>query len=125
MGQIVIGGKFELEELVTEEMSAARAGSGALDVFATPFMIALMEKTAMTSMANLLDDGETTVGGAVNIMHYKPTAIGRTVRCTSEISGVKGKKVDFEVKVFEGTKLIGEGSHTRFIVNEKSFMENL
>lgn len=123
MENISVGLKNEIEELVTQETSAANIGSGALDVYSTPSMIALMEKTAMLSVSPSLQNNETTVGGAVNIRHYRPTGIGKTVTCKSKISSVAGKKIDFEVEVFEGDQLIGNGQHTRFIVEKDSFME--
>ena len=47
-------GKKELT--VTADKTAAAVGSGLLDVFATPRMIALMEATASESVAPYLDE---------------------------------------------------------------------
>ena len=56
------GIKGRQEVMVTDENSAAAVGSGLLPVFATPAMVALMEKTAWMSVAPYLNDGEGTVG---------------------------------------------------------------
>lgn len=125
MKEFKTGVILELNEMTTSEMSAARVGSGALDVYSTPSMIAFMERTSMLCVAPALDESDTTVGGAVNIKHYKPTTIGKVVKCKSKLVAVKGKKIDFEVEVYENDQLIGDGSHTRFVVNSELFMKNL
>lgn len=125
MENIKIGTTLEIEEVATQDKSAANIGSGALDVYSTPSMIALMEKTSMLCVEPSLSKSETTVGGAVNIRHYKPTAIGKTVVCKSQVKSVKGKKVDFQVEVYENDELVGDGQHTRFVVVKDSFMKNI
>lgn len=125
MDSIEVGRTLEIREGATPDKSAAIIGSGALDVYSTPSMIALMEKTSMLCIETLLNESETTVGGAVNIRHYKPTAIGKSVVCKSQVTSVKGKKVDFQVEVYENDELIGDGQHTRFVVNKESFMKNV
>lgn len=125
MKEIEQGTVLELSETTTDQMSAASIGSGALDVFSTPSMIALMEKTSMLCVATFLSDSETTVGGAVDIRHYRPTRIGKEVLCKTIIKSIKDRKVDFKVEVFENEKLIGDGIHTRFVVDKESFMKNV
>ena len=83
-------GKKELT--VTMDKTAAAVGSGLLDVFATPQMIALMEATASESVAPYLDEGSTSVGTLVNVSHVAATPVGMTVRCESELIEVEGRK---------------------------------
>ena len=125
MKEIKVGITFGIKEQVTEKHSAAQVGSGALDVYSTPSMIALMEKTSMLCIASFLDENETTVGGMVNIRHHKPTAIGKKVRCISEVILRKDRRIDFRVEVYEGQNLVGDGQHSRFIVDKGSFLENV
>lgn len=123
--KIINGLTYENEEVVTMEKSAIRIGSGDLEVYSTPSMIALMEKTAMLSVAPFLDQGDSTVGGFINISHLRPTAIGKKVKCSSRITDVKEKKIEFEVEVYEGETCIGKGSHIRFVINKTTFMNRL
>ena len=58
------GIKGKKEIIVTEDKTAKAMGSGTLDVFATPAMIALMENTAYESVAAELEPGSGTVGTA-------------------------------------------------------------
>ena len=111
------------ETLVVEHKdTAAVYGSGALEVFATPAMIALMEKTCLESVANKIGEGNTTVGIAVNIKHLKASPVGSTIRCESEIVEVDRRRLVFSVKCFEGETLVGEGIHERFVVDSAKFM---
>jgi len=106
---------------VVYENTATAVGSGVLRVFATPCMLALMEKTACDSVMPYLDEGDGTVGTQVNIRHLAATPIGMTVRCESELLEVDGRRLVFDVKAYDEAGLIGEGTHERFIVNNEKF----
>ena len=108
--------------VVEHKDTAAVYGSGALEVFATPAMIALMEKTCLESVADKNGEGNTTVGIAVNIKHLKASPVGSTIRCDAEITEVDRRRLVFEVKCFEGETLVGEGIHERFVVDSEKFM---
>ena len=106
--------------MVTNENTAKTMGSGTLDVFATPAMIALMENTAYESVASELEEGSGTVGTALNVKHVAATPVGMKVTCETELIKVDGRALTFSVKAFDEKGLIGEGEHERFIVfNEK------
>ncbi len=125
MKEIQTGASLELIEEVTPSKCASAVGSGLLDVYSTPSMIALMEKTCYQCLEQFLDDHESSVGGEVNIRHLKPTAIGQTVRCTAVITAVAEKKVTFEVRVFENDALIGKGTHTRFVIDKETYLKSI
>lgn len=123
--KICKGTKGEMEIEVEYKNTAASVGSGLIEVFATPSMIALMENTAQSSVAKDLPEGFATVGIDVNIKHIKATPIGMKVKCFSELEDIKGKKLYFKVEAFDEKGKIGEGSHTRYIIDSEKFMENL
>lgn len=108
---------------VTEENSAKTMGSGTLDVFATPAMIALMEKTAWTSVAPYLEEGQGTVGIKLEISHDAPTPLGMTVTCESELIEIDGRRLVFSVTATDGKDIIGKGKHERFIIDEEKFQK--
>ena len=112
------GIKGTQEVKVTEENTAL---SGTLKVFATPSMIALMEKTAWQSVAPHLEEGSGTVGTQLNVSHLSATPLGMTVRCESELTEVDGRKLVFKVAAYDNAGLIGEGTHERFIVKNEKF----
>ena len=119
MLQAGIKGKQEL--LVTEEKTAKSMGSGALQVFATPAMIALIEKTAWESVQPELEEGSGTVGTALNVKHVAASPVGMRITCETELTKVDGRALTFSVKAFDEAGLIGEGEHERFIVYNDKF----
>ena len=121
---ILIGTKCQLEQTVTEELTAAVVGSGALPVFGTPFMAAMMENAAMTCLQNFLEEGQGSVGTHLEISHDAPTPIGMNVWAEAEITAVSenGKMVDFTVKAWDEKGPIGSGTHTRAIIKNDKFL---
>lgn len=116
---------FRLEKTVLPTDSAKVYGSGAVDVFSTPAMIAFMEQTAHESIQSLLPEGYTTVGTEVNVKHLKATLIGKQVSCQARLVAVDGWNLMFEVTASDANSEIGTGTHSRFIVEEKRFIEKL
>lgn len=119
---ISIGLKGYAEDVVTSANTAEAACSGALPVFGTPFMCALMEKAAWTSIAPELAPGESTVGTKLDILHCSATPIGMKVWAESEVTEVDGKRIELKVAAYDEAGLIGEGSHQRFIVANERFL---
>lgn len=116
-----VGIKGKEETIASENNSAKTLGSGTLDVFATPAMIALMELTAWKSVQPYLEEKEGTVGISLNVKHIAATPLGMHVSCESELIEIEGKKLTFSVKAYDESGLIGEGTHERFIVNNEKF----
>mgnify|MGYP002246706185 CR=1 FL=1 len=108
-----------------KENVAATMGSGDLNVFATPAMVALMENAAMSAVADELPEGSTTVGAMMNTTHIKPSAVGDTVSATAVLKEVEGRKLTFEVRAQDSKGVIGEGTHVRYIVDKEKFMSKL
>ena len=117
------GIKNKMEIVVTEDRTAKAMGSGELLVFATPAMIALVEETCWKSVADELESGQGTVGTMLDVRHVSATPVGMKVWCESELVGVDGRKLTFSVKVFDEAGLVGEGTHERFIIDNKRFLE--
>ena len=111
------------EELVVNETNTAEAlGSGSLAVFATPAMIALMEKTARLSVAPFLKDGQSTVGTLVNVKHLSASPVGMKITCRTELKEIDRRRLVFHVECSDEAGIIGEGEHERFIIDEAKFM---
>lgn len=118
-----IGIKNKIELNVTENKTAKTVGSGTLDVFATPAMIALMEQTAAESVEKELEQGTTTVGIKINVDHLAATPVGMKVYCESTLAEVDGRKLVFDIEAFDEAGMIGKAYHERFIVDSKRFMD--
>lgn len=111
------------EEKVTEELTAARIGSGLLSVYATPALAALIEKTAWESVSAYLEEGQGTVGTKLDISHLSATPVGMTVSCDTVLKEVDRRRLVFSTEVFDEAGKIAEGTHERFIVENKKFEE--
>ena len=105
--------------------TAAAMGSGDLDVFATPAMVALMENAAMKAVADALPEGSTTVGAEMNVTHIKPSGLGAEIGATAVLTGVEGRKLTFNVGARDAEGMIGEGIHIRYAVDRRRFMEKV
>lgn len=114
-----IRGRMEIE--VTPELTAAKIGSGLAEVYATPYMIALIENTAWSSIADRLAEGEGTVGTKICVEHLAATPVGMKVRCETELTEVDRRRLVFQVEVYDETGKIGTGTHERFIINNEKF----
>lgn len=123
--EITPGIKGKQEEKVAYENTAVAYGSGLVEVYATPAMIAFMEKTCLESVSAFLPDAYSSVGMKVSVKHVKATPKGQSVRCESELIAVDRRKLSFSVKAWDEDGLIGEGTHDRFIIDMKKFMQKM
>lgn len=119
------GLKYTSKVVVTEAVCASAVGSGGLDVFATPSMVALMENAAMNAVAPFLPEGSTTVGSEISTTHVKPSPLGAEIQATATLTAVEGRKLTFDVEACDGNGTIGKGTHVRFIVDVERFMSKL
>lgn len=107
---------------VTDENTAKAMGSGTLEVFATPAMIALIEATASESVAPFLDDGSSTVGTHLDVAHSSASPVGIEVICETELVEIDRRRIVFKTVVRDSAGEIGSGTHERFIVDNAKFM---
>lgn len=115
-----ICGKCEIT--VDASVSAKTAASGEMDVFGTPFVIALMEKTADESVRPYIPETAATVGTVVNICHTAATPMGMKAYAESCLTEVDGRRLVFNVAVFDEVGKVAEGTHERFIIDKEKFM---
>lgn len=123
--KIETGIKGQQSLVVNQNNTAKTFGSGTLEVFATPAMIALMEFTAYTSIEEFLPKEITSVGIEINVKHIKATPIGKEVKCLSFLEKIEGKRLYFTIEAFDQEGKIGEANHIRYIVDADKFLERL
>ena len=115
------GIRGEQSVAVTAENTAKTMGSGTLDVFATPALVALAEKTCWMSVAAALDEGCGTVGTRLELEHSAPTPVGMTVTCESELTAVEDRRLRFTARVYDDVTQIASATHERYIVDNDRF----
>lgn len=119
---LTLGLKAEKTETVTDHNTALAYGSGGIRVYATPAMIGLMEGASLAAVEAALPEGFTTVGTHVSVAHVAATPVGMAVRAEAELTAAAGKKLSFNVRAYDETGLIGEGTHERYIVEAVPFV---
>ena len=97
-------------------------GSGWREII---LMVALMENTAIRSLEGLLDTDSDTVGIAIDVQHVKATAVGQKVYCKATVSEIDGRRIRFEIGVWDDKGAVGHAVHDRFIINPVKFMSKL
>ncbi len=122
---IEIGKIAQCSVVVDINNTALSLGSGDLEVFATPAMVALMEGAAMKCVASDVAEGSTTVGTQMSTSHIKASPLGSEIVARAELVEVDGRKLTFRVEAYQGEALIGEGTHTRFVVDREKFMSKI
>jgi predicted thioesterase len=123
--EIPSGINHTISEQVVYEKTAASYGSGLVEVYATPAMISLMERTCMTSVLPFLPEAYATVGTKVDIKHVKATPIGMKVSCSSELIEVDSNRLVFKVVARDEQDVIGMGIHERYIIDVNRFMSKI
>jgi fluoroacetyl-CoA thioesterase len=107
--------------MVGEEHTAPRVGSGRVHVLATPVMINLMEAAALDAVERLLPPGHQSLGTHLNVGHYAATPVGMGLRASAVVTRVEGRTVEFRVEAFDDKERVGDGTHTRVVVNVERF----
>ena len=119
---IEIGMKGRAEAAVTPDNTAQAVGSGLVPVFATPWMIALMENAAVQAVQGALSADEGTVGTRLDVTHDAATPVGMRVWAEAELTAVEGRKLTFAVTAVDEEGRIGGGTHQRFIIKPERFL---
>ena len=107
--------------LVDDSLTAKVFGSGTLEVYGTPAMIALIENTALKSLVPYLDEGWGSVGTSLNVQHLSATPVGMKVSAKTTLVEVDRRRLVFACEVYDEAGLIGKGTHERFLVEETKF----
>jgi fluoroacetyl-CoA thioesterase len=120
--ELKVGLVGETISTVMEEHTALAMGSGSLEVFATPALIAMMESAAVAAVEPCMEEGKTTVGIEISVKHLAASPVGEAVRAVAEVMAIAGRAITFEVRAWDEHELIGEGSHIRYVIDVERFM---
>ena len=123
--ELELGLTGEVSQEVTEQDTAARWGSGLVDAYATPALVALAERASVSAIKNCLSGDQTSVGVEVNIKHLAATPIGMTVRARAELIGTDGKRLKFKIEAWDAREKVGEGTHVRAVIDRLRFLQRL
>jgi len=120
MAELMPGLKGRADKTVGSENTAKTMGSGLLDVFATPALVAMMEEAAVNAL--VLEEGQSSVGVSLDIKHSAATPVGMKVWAQAELIEVDRRRLVFKVEAFDEKEVIGSGIHERFLIDAEKFM---
>jgi len=121
MGELVLGMSGEVSRVVTDRDTVVRQGSGVVEAYSTPSMVALMESASVAAIQAHLREGQTSVGIEVAVKHLAPTPVGMRVRARASLLEINGDRLKFQVKAWDDKEKIGEGLHVRVVLDAARF----
>ncbi len=122
---ITVGSRIEDNQQVTLELVASHLGSGSLQVYATPAMVAFVEQTCRKLVEPHLPEGMTTVGIASTVRHIAPTPLGSKVFIRAEIVLIEKNVISFQTELWDEMEKIGEAAHERAVIEIDRFNERV
>lgn len=115
----------EMTEQVTESVSARHIGSGDLRVYATPAMVALIERASVALLAPYLPEGQSTVGMGLQLRHLAPTPLGKQVTARVRVEAVEGNTISLAAEVWDDVEKVGQAEHQRAIIDVARFLRRV
>ncbi len=110
---------------VREEWAADRMGSGHVPVLSTAALVLAMENTAMSSLLPYLEEGQTSVGTRVDVVHLYPSPVGASFSIDLILARVERNRLDFTMTARDEQRVIATGFHRRHVVDTLQFMERV
>lgn len=123
--ELKVGLIGEVSQKVTEEDTAARWGSGLVDAYSTPALIALTEKASVRAIEKFLSVNQASVGIEVNVKHLAATPIGMVVKARAELVEIDERRLKFRIEAWDEKEKVCEGAHFRAIVDRSRFVNRL
>ena len=121
MKEIKVGKEQTFTHTITEKELAKVIGSGEVEVYSTPMMVAFMVQSAAALIKEDLDSEETSVGILIHTTHQAATPCHKTITCHAKVTAVDRKKVTFQLCASDEKEVIGTAVHERVIVNKERF----
>lgn len=110
------------ELIVSDGDTALALGSGSVPVFATPRLVALMERAACAAIDPALGEGQTSVGVWIEIEHLAATPLGMKVTARATLEKIEGRTLHFALSAGDKHETIGRGKHRRVLIDPARFM---
>jgi fluoroacetyl-CoA thioesterase len=122
---LVPGLKAEVQHRVVTQELLSTVYPGGPPVFATPFLLGLMEQAAARAVQPHLDDGEASVGYGFDFHHLAPTPVGATVVATAEVTAVEKNMITFAIEARDHADVVSRGKHVRAVIDMERFLKRI
>src|SRR6516164_385339 len=121
MRPVPIGAKGTYEFTVKREHLADTMQPSLPPVLATAMMSLAMEMAAMDALKSYLEPGEMSVGVVVNVTHTGATPEGWQVRAEAEVTKTEGRRIEYDLRAYDGKEQVGSGTHSRSVLDRAKF----
>jgi fluoroacetyl-CoA thioesterase len=125
MSNIQIGLKGQEEMVVGHQDLASVMGNIGAEVLSTHRVVLLMEIAARNAIKHSLPEGKMTVGTFIRIQHLAAAPLGSKVRAEAQVTKVEGRRLVFEVAVYDEFEKIAEGENEQLIVSIDKFLARI
>lgn len=125
LGSVSVGMHGSASIVVADEHTAARVGSGAAPVLATPVLVMLLEAAALDAAERHLPAGHQSLGTRIDVAHLAATPLGMRVTAHAEVVAVEGRALRFRVWAEDEREQVGAGTHERVAVETTRFERKL
>jgi fluoroacetyl-CoA thioesterase len=119
------GVKSEVRHRVVTQELLSSIYPGGPAVFATPWLLSLMEQAAAEAIMPHLNDGEASVGYGFEFHHLAPTPVGNTVVATAEVTSIDKNMVTLHIEARDDSEVVSGGTHIRAIIDMDRFMRRV
>lgn len=123
MRKIEPGGSASFDVVIDGSHTAAALGNTGVEVVSTTALILFLEDASHRAILESYEEGEASVGTVVNVRHVGAAPASATIRACARITAVVGRRLTFAVEARQGEKLLMEGTHERFVVDLRRFLE--
>ena len=125
MSNIRIGLKGQEEMVVERKDLASVMGNIGAEVLSTHRVVLLMELAARNAIKDCLPEGKMTVGTFVRIQHLAAAPLGSKVRAEAQVKEIEGRRLVFEIAVYDELEKIAEGQNEQLIVSIDKFLARI
>jgi fluoroacetyl-CoA thioesterase len=94
-------------------------------VFATPYLVLILENAALNAIKQFLEPGESALGTHIDVKHLVATPVGRLVTGHAELQAIDNRKILVRVWATDGAEEIGTGTHERTVVSVTRLVERM
>jgi predicted thioesterase len=122
---LVPGVKAEVRHEVRPNELLSAVMPGGPPVFATPWLLSLMEQAAAQAVQPHLDEGEASVGYGFEFHHLAPTAVGDLVVATAKVTSVEKNMITFAIEARDRADVVSRGTHVRAVIDMARFMKRV
>ena len=117
-----IGKQVSVNVEATADDTGASVGNTSVEAVATTALILFLEEAAERAIEECFEDGEVSVGSAVNVRHLAAAPVGAKIKAAARVTAVQGRRIDFAVEAYHGRKVLMTGTLQRVVVDLDRFL---